>query len=263
MLLKSPKKGRARLLAGAAIAAAFTATSLSATASYGFADEKAEKKETRVVEKIQKKVWVVSSDGDEALQVDGVKGASKVEISEENGNRTVRFYDKNGTIISENVYGPDGDLPFKTVKFKSKDGKTKEFDVDKAFEGGDAVFLGDGEFVRGLRTEGEKRVMAFSMAGPGELPPHGFQMAECAGEDDGGLMLFEWQDENGDETNRIISRDVLCLDGESDPEMRAEALRKMISLMEDNAKQDAERRKEHIAKMKEELKKAEKEAKKN
>lgn len=264
MLLKSPKKGRARLLAGAAIAAAFTATSLAATASYGFADEKPAKKEERIVEKKQKKVWVVSSDGKEALQADGVKGASKVEINEENGNRTVRIYDKDGALLTENVYGPDAELPFKTIKFKDKDGNEKEFDLTQTLDGGEFVFVGKGDFdVAGLPKDGKKRVMAFTTAGgPGEIPPLRFDMAACEGEDEGDTMMFEWRDETGAETNRIISRDVLCLDVEADPEKRAEALRKMITLMEDNAKKDAERRKEHIAKMKEELKKAEQEAKK-
>jgi hypothetical protein len=264
MLLKSPRKGRARLLAGAAVAVMFTATSLAATASYGFADEKAEIKETKTVEKSQKKVWVISSDGEEALQVEGVKGANKVEINEENGNRTVRFYDKNGKLLTENVYGPEAELPFKTVKFKDKDGNEKEFNIAQAMDGSEFVFVGKGDFdIARLPQDGKKRVMAFStVGGPGELPPHSFDMATCEGGGDGDVMLLEWRDEDSTEATKIVTRDVLCVDGEADPEKRADGLRKMITLMEDNAKKDAERRKEHIAKMREELKKAEQEAKK-
>lgn len=264
MLLKSPKKGRARLLAGAAIAAAFTATSLAATASYGFADEKPAKKEERIVEKKQKKVWVVSSDGEEALQADGVEGASKVEINEENGERTVRTYDKDGKLLSENIYGPDAELPFKTIKFRDEDGNEQEFNVAQALDGSEFVFVGKGDFeMERLTQDGKKRVMAFSTAGgSGELPHHEFDMATCEGGDDGDIMLLEWKDEDSTATNKIITRDIVCVDGDADPEKRADALRKMITLMEDSAKKDAERRKEHIAKMREELKKAEQEAKK-
>jgi beta-lactamase regulating signal transducer with metallopeptidase domain len=261
MLLKSPKKGRARLLAGAAVAAIFTATSLAATASYGFADEKTEKQETVVKEK-HKKVWVVTADGDETMQIDGVKAVNKIEINEENGDRTVRIYGEDGKLISENVYGPEDDLPFKTVKFMGENGEEREIRVAQALNGSNFVFNGD----FGLPADGTKRVMAFSTVRGADGAPHGVHMAECAGpgSGEGDVMMYEFKTEDGEDDQTFVTRDVVCLSGEdADPEKRAEALRKIIPIMEENAKKDAERRKEHIAQMKEELKKAEQEAKKN
>ncbi|PQA85476.1 M56 family metallopeptidase [Hyphococcus luteus] len=258
MLLKSPKKSRLRLLAGAAAVSVFTAASLAATASYGFADEKSGEQEARAVANKTIKTTIITADGDETLNVEGVDGARKIQIEEENGARTVRIYDKDGELISENIYGPGADFPFKTVRITDEDGTEKELSIAGAK--GDYMILGgdiDGEFHQ-LTKGMEKDVVFFSKSGKDGAMPHDFHAVGCDSEGDN-LSVFVWKDEDGGDENETITREVLCLDdSEAGPEKRAEALRKTIKLMEE----DAERRKEHIAKMKQELKKAEKEAKK-
>lgn len=259
MLLKSPKKGRARLLAGAAAAAIFTATSLAATASYGFADEKPGKHETQTVEEKHRKVWVVAAEGGEALQIDGVKPARKIEIDEENGDRTVRIYGEDGELISENVYGPEDELPFGTVTVAGKDGKEKQIRIARALNGNGFAVGGD----VGLPAHGTKRIMAFSMVSGEDGAPHEVHLTKCENAGEDGVMTYEFKTEEDGGEKTFVARDVVCLNAsDADPEKRADALRRIIPIMEENAKKDAERRKEHIAQMKEELKKAEQEARK-
>jgi hypothetical protein len=93
--------------------------------------------------------------------------------------------------------------------------------------------------------------------------PHPMATGHCIEGGDGAPMVFSWKDEDSEGDKKIITHDVICLSGdnESDPKKRAEMLRKTIEHMEESAKRDAERRETMIAKMREELKKAEKEAK--
>lgn len=294
MLLKSRKKSPLRLVAGGAAVAVFTVASLAGTASYGYAAHPGHEETAANVERKTTSTSVITVDKGETLEIDGVKNAGKIEIREENGDRTVKIYDRKGKLISENVYGPDAAMPFDKIVIKKKDGKEQTIALDRAgrFEGdflakfrgaeGDVMFLG------GHPGMGEKRVFAFTgaegedgafafsddmewdMALEGGKKvmvmrggPHPMATGHCIEGGDGAPMVFSWKDEDSEGDKKIITHDVICLSGdnESDPKKRAEMLRKTIEHMEESAKRDAERRETMIARMREELKKAEKEAK--
>lgn len=285
MLLKTRKKSPLRLAAGAAAVALFTAGGLAGTASYGYAAPKGGDEKTMTEERKKTRSSVISVDKGETLEIDGVKDAAKIEIVEENGDRTVKIYDRKGKLISENVYGPDADLPFNDIVIRKQDGETKtiRLDSDGGFEGDFlARFRGEGKKVMilgGHPDINEKRVFAFSSSGGmdwemdfdgekrvmmlGGEGPHPMVLGHCMDGEDGAPMMFEWKDEKSEGEQKIVTRDVICLSGDSkaDPEKRAEALRKAIDRMEEHAKRDAERRETMIAKLREELKEAEKAAK--
>ncbi len=285
MLLKNPKKSPLRLLAGAASVIAFTAASLGATASYGFDEGK---KERVVIEASKNSNMTISVDDGETLEIDGVKNPGKIELENKNGERTVRIYNKRGKLISENVYGPDDEMPFNEVVIKNKDGETHRVNltesspekrfvmrrigkadgdhdmnwtVDVIGDGEDGnVFFFDGDsgadVVREFEFKGGDggRVMAFG----GDMSAHCLHL-----EGDDAPAVFEWRTEkkDGDDAETVVrsgtnsfTREIVCLDAsEADPEKRAELLRKAIDRMEANAKREAERREEMIAKMRKEL----------
>ena len=303
MLLKTPKKSPLRLVIGAVAVAAFTAASLAGTASYGYAPDDDDGDRRVSIERKTTSVSVITVDKDETLVIDGVKNPGKIEIREENGDRTVKIFDRKGKLISENVYGPDAKMPFDKIVIKKKDGKEQTIAIGRdggfkenflaKFHGGD----GDVMFLGGHPGMGEKRVFAFKstddedsvhafsgdmgweMEFDGDMTwdmeldghkkvmvmrggPHPMLMGDCMSGGDG-PMVFSWKDEDGKGDQKTATHEVICLSGddEADPKKRAEMLRKTIAHMEENAKRDAERREAMIAKMKEELKKAEKEAK--
>lgn len=280
MLLKDQKKSPLRLFTGAATVALLIGSGLAATASYGYASETKKDAEVKVKKEL---IWtgatgepgarvvttntntniVVEADEGETLLIEGVKGATKIAISEENGDRTVKIYDKNGKLLSEKKYGPDDKMPFETIVFKDKDGKEQTISV--ASTGGKRMhkmmFIGEPD-------DGKERVMKFDFDGDFEMMTDGDHdmmfVGECAGDGEHKPVLFEWKDEDGNVTagTNTFQREVVCLTGdEADPAKRAEVLRKVITRMEEDAKRDAERRAAMIAKMREELKEAEKKKK--
>ncbi len=280
MLLKNQKKSRLRLAAGAVSVAAITAASLAGTASYGFAPDK-DQDSTRVMEREVKSVQVVSVDGDEQLVIDGVEGAAKLEIVKEDGVSTVKVYDADGNVISENVYAGGEPIALGKVVIVGKDGDERNVVVkalgDHDLEGLALVHrLGGDKQIVMLNTdphgaEMEKRaVFVGDMKGDAGanmvfMPHDGeqfFEMSQCSsGEDGAGAMVLEWTDEEAGDEHRFVTKEVICLSGDdADPEMRAEMLRKAIASMEDSAKREAEQRKKIIKELREELKKAEKEA---
>ncbi|GEM_PF-1633672 len=272
MLLKA-KQSPLRLLAGAAAVAIVAAGGLAATASYGYAAESktsvaaADKvHKIRKVKEVSTSNTVIELDDGETFDIKGVKNAAKIEVNEENGERTVRIYDKKGKLLSEKVYGPDDKSSLEEVVVVSKDGerqtikltpiahRTHRMKLIGEKDGESDVLieiLGD-EDINFTSKDGVHRVMSFS----GDGGPGATFVGHCSSKDgEDGPALFEWRDEDGDKTEKVIKHEIICLDGDdATPEQRAEALRKVIAQMEE----DAKRRDEMIAEMKKELRELEK-----
>ena len=294
MLLKS-KKTPLRMLLGAASAAALVAGGLAATANYSYAAEKTANKADTKVEKKTISTVAVEADKGETLKIKGVKNAGKIEVKDVNGDRTVRIYDTKGKLVSENTYGPDDKMPYETIVVTDKDGKEQTVDLEpmdgahslsfigengkgatfivKKGDDADYEFLSkDGEKMRVrvdslidedsefVAKDGERRVMKFTtMGGPGAT-----FVGDCTGDEaKGGPVKLEWIGEDGDGADGTVTHQIICLTGDdAKPEHRAEALRKVISRMEEDAKQDAERRANLIKELREKLDAVEKEEKK-
>ncbi len=277
MLLKSRKKSRARLAAGAAAAAIFTAISLAATASYGFADEEGanQTKTIKIAHGEQKKVTsrtIITADDGETMEIDGVKNPGKLVIEEENGKRNVQIFDRKGKLISEDIYDHDDEMPFETVTLiNKKDGKEQTISIKRAgaphrvrvFTTGDVDADTDFDFIAApdAPLPPEANAMRWvTVTSDGAHGDHYFQMADCNGVEADNPMVLSWGEDDGDGGERVISREVICLSDHdsADPKARAEHLRKAIARMEESAKRDAERREAMIARLKEQLKEAEK-----
>ena len=228
MLMKS--KNNKNALLGRAAAAAIIAAGLGLSASYAHADHH----EKKIVERVEKSVskQVIEVDGDETLEINGDKKARKIEITNENGDKTVKLYDKNGVLYSENVYGPDADLPFGEVVTIEEDG-----------EG----------------AKGERRRVLVGKGADGE---DGFAFSHCTG--DGNSVIDVNVDTSETNGERIVMHRVICADGldSEDPATRVEALEKVIAKMEEADKKAAEERAKTLANLKKQLADAKKEARK-
>ncbi|MFZ5618433.1 MAG: hypothetical protein ACOZAA_14060, partial [Pseudomonadota bacterium] len=221
-------------------------------ANYSYAAEKEAKKEVEVVKAGKKvsSVNVISVDEGEALEIEGVKNAKKIEIRNENGNRTVKIWDKNGKLVSEDAYGPGEKTPYDTIVVVGADGKKKTIEIGVEpdhphwiGELGELEGLGGGDD-DGVRRE--HKVIVFSGDGDPSLD------MQCD------AIRMKKGDGGADE-------DVLCLGyadatDEKDPAARAKALRRAIEHMEASAKKEAEHRAAMIAQLREQLAAAEKEA---
>jgi hypothetical protein len=252
MLLKSQKKSPVRLIAGAMSVAAFTAVSLAATASYGFA----EKAETQTHQKQISKL-TVSVDKGETLEISGHQNATKIDIVTENGVRTVKIYGKNNKLLSENVYGPAQSLPFEEVVTVDKNGERRTINLTKP-----AHPVPPAHPVAGVPpVPGVQRFVMIERDGEGD---HDFQMLHCGDGEGHEPAVMEWSSEvsdaEGQADGKVASYEVICMTGDenADPTTRVERLRASIARMEEAAKRDAARREEMIARMREELKEAEK-----
>lgn len=271
MLMKNGKKGSAAV--GRALAAALIIAGVAASASYSYAADKDAKKEKTVV-KTEKKVSsvnVFSGEGDEELRIDGVEGAKKIEVRNENGERTVKIWDKDGKLISENVYGPDDKMPFETIVMIEKDGKKKVVTLD-ALQGhprlmgglSDLEGLGDDRKVMIFRSgDGGDNAFAWDFGdddgGPGEKR----KFVVVVGDDGPSLdLMCDTMEVKAGEDG--ADKDIRCLSSADakDPAARAAALKKAIAHMEESARKQAEHREKLLAKLRAELAEAEKEAKK-
>lgn len=269
MLLRNPNKSPLRLIAGALGVTVFTSASLAATASYGVADNKViidiDRRASDSEDKT-KSTRVITIEGDKPLEIYGVEGARKVELKEVNGERVLKIYDQDGNLISEDVYGPDDELPFNELALKGDDGKAKTIQFARI---GSGSFLFDDDFDfdvefdvdvdHDVRLDGEDGVLLLNSIGSRSL-----RIGRCGEDTDSGVQVFGWSTETDGENADEIHREVICIvDENADPEKRAEALRKAIASMEAGAKRDAERRREIIKKMREDLREAEREAQRN
>lgn len=254
MLMKSARKTGSA--AGRALAAALIIAGVGASASYSYAaDETAPKKKEKVI-KTEKKssssVSVIRVDGDEKLKIDGIKGAHKIEVRNEDGQRTVKVWDKDGVLVSENTYGAGDKMPFETIAIIDADGKTQTIDISRAPETPGAFAWASAD-----DAPGEKRkIMIFK--GDGDHPMD----IDCA---DGGGALIDIDEDTTSVGGSSARKSVVCIasaGGENDPAARAEALKKAIAHMELQAAEEEKRRREVIAKLRAELAKAESETKK-
>lgn len=251
MLLKNARKSSAAV--GRVVAASLIAAGVAASASYSYAAAGKDAEWTAKEEKKVVSVSVIKADGDEAIEIDGIKGAKKVEIQTENGVKTVKVWDKNGKLLSEKTMKP-GEGADQSVTIVTADGKSKTIAIGKPDE-----FDWTSEMVAG-DEHGEHRVRKVVVVdGDGAA---GHFIGDCSPEGgDTQKMVFSNKEDSGTgETYRM--KQIVCLDGEAgaDPSKRAEALRKVIDRMEADGKREAEHRAKMMATLKEELAKAEKEA---
>ncbi|WDI30944.1 M56 family metallopeptidase [Hyphococcus flavus] len=278
MLLKNQKRNPMRLLAGSASAIAFTAAALGATASYGFQDAT---ETTRIVKNNISVKSVFEADEGESFEVGGEKNIAKVEYENQNGERTLRTYNRRGRLLTENVYAKSEDMPIKEITLNTKDGGARTIPLDrphkrfhiKTMSSEDAAFS-DGDWDIEVMKEGEghfafvadddpnmTRKFAYVVKGG----PHGDGFssltADCVSTEDGAEPhVFAWQSKDGDseEQTKVVEHQVVCLNDENgDPEQRAKALKKAIEHMEESAKREAAHREQVIARMREELKELE------
>ncbi|GJL91793.1 M56 family metallopeptidase [Hyphococcus sp.] len=268
MLLKSQKKSPLRLAAGVISAAAFTAVSLAATASYGFADAP-KAQATKETKKKSYSRTIISVDDGERLEVPGYADATMIDVEKtKDGVRTVRVYGKDRKLLNESTYGPAQTLPFEEVVVIGKDGKreTKNFvrpeKVELVMPAHPAMPAHPVDGVPPIPAiAGEQRIIMIERDDDSD---HDFHMAHCGDGEGHDPVVMEWSTEEtgaeGHADGKVASYEVVCMteDADADPATRVERLRARIARMEAAAKRDAERRKEMIARMREELKEAEK-----
>ncbi len=267
MLLKSQKNSPMRLLAGAISVAAFTAVSLSATASYGFADAP-KAQATKETKKKSYSRTVISVDEGERMEVPGYADATMIDVETKDGVRTMRIYGKDRKLLNESTYSPAQTLPFEEVVVIGKDGKreTKNFvrndKVELVMPAHPAMPPHPVDGVPPIPAiAGEQRIIMIERDGDGE---HDFHMTHCGDGEGHDPVVMEWSteetDAEGHADGKVTSYEVVCMteDADADPATRVERLRASIARMEEAAKRDAERRKEMIARMREQLKEAEK-----
>ncbi len=245
MLMKSGMKSSTG--AARALAAALVVSGLAATAGYAYAAEKSGKHEKTIVKKQHRavSVSVISADDDEILKIDGVKDARKIEIRTEDGKRIVKMWDKNGKLVSEKTYAADDKMPFEEITLIDGKGKAKMIDILSLPEHPTAPMSPEW-----ADADGDRRIMIFSSQDghPTEI--------DCSG-DDGEIVEMA----TAGDGKREIRKEIICIGavGEGgDPASRAEALRRAIDHMEAEAK----RRDIALAKLREQLAAAEKDAKK-
>lgn len=253
MLMKTGNKIGAGT--GRAIAASLIAIAIAASASYSYAAEKDAKKETQTVKRDQSvsSINVIEADDGEAIEIDGVKGAHKIEIRNENGVRTTKVWDGNGKLISEKT-APADDKAGKSIKIVGKDGKAKTIIIGAAPDHPEwSMSEGEGD------GEHQQHKVIVINKGDGETVDF---VGHCSPDDgDAHTMTFSDEDESDDGDHRV-TKQIICLDGEENasPEKRAEALRKVIDRMEADGKREAAHRAKMLSTLKAELAKAEKDA---
>lgn len=283
------KPGSLRLLAGGVGALALAAAGLAATTGHGYAADKKEKQESRATRTSETSKTVIEADGDEKLKIGDIKNAGRIEVTRKDGERTVRIYDKKGKLLSDNTYGPDEELPINEVVVIGKDGTERTIVLaSPADRKLGMLFLGkegggDGKEKRVIVISGDDARLVSSdtyaadielleglEGGQGSYTIHfsdgqheGYAVKTCSSDDgEGEPVMLEWKDEDGDETNKTVEYAIICLTGEdADPEHRAEALRKAIDRMEENAKKEEARRQKMIEKLRKQLQELEAEKK--
>lgn len=252
-LMRLKHCARLSLATARAAAGAFIAAALALSASYSAAAATApEDAEAPKAKKTVRQIEVLRLDADETLAPDGAPEAHRVEIEDKDGVPTVRAYDAEGKLLFER---PMKDAPAdRKVMIIRKKG-------DEKSAAGDApdVFAWEGDDGEGGALSRRKIIVME----PGEDGAAHFA-GDCQN-DGSGAMVFSESDEESDKPGeRRVMTQVICLDGEAgaDPAKRADALRQAIARIEDSAKREAAQREKMIGKLKEELAKAEREAKK-
>lgn len=219
MLLKRSRSSLTRRLIGGAGAVALIAAGLAATASYGYAA--ADSTETHVV--IEK--GPVIDDADAVVE-----------------KQVLIFSGSEDEIIFNDVAVGDR---VQILEFEDDDGKKRVIEVK-----------GSEKIVRVIGDNGE--IITEDIIH--EEGPHMVTTSTCvAGDDEGEPVILEFKNESGDDANKRVEHTVICLTGvDAEPENRAEAMRKAIDQLEENAKEEEKRRKEMIKALREQAKEIEK-----
>ena len=258
MLMKTGNKMGAG--AGRAIAASLIAIAIAASASYSYAADKSAKAEkTEPVKKHRSvSVSVYSVNPGEKLKIAGVSDATKIEIRNVNGERTVRIWNRKGALVSENKYGPDEKMPFEEITMVDKEGKANTIDISHPPEQPMALTTPEWRMSEGDGEHQQHKVIVINK-GDGETVDF---VGDCASSE-GGANVFAFSDEDeSDDGEHRVMKQIICLDGDenADPAKRAGALRKVIDRLEADGKREAAHREKMIATLKAELARAEKDA---
>lgn len=246
--------------AARATAAALILGGLTVSAGHAGA---AEKTEGRVENRMEKsEVRIIAVDDKEKMTVAGVKEPGRIEIRKQDGVKTVRIWDRKGKLVTENAYGEADATPYDAITVTSADGvarmidmtKSPEpplpptplepFDVDSQNGAQTFVFENDG-------PGGEKRALNVAIK---RMDGEQTQSAECRGDDDN-TEIYEIETIEGKE-RRV---EIICLKNDV-AGARADGLRAAIKQLEADGAIEAAHREKAIARLKEELAKAEQDA---
>lgn len=128
--------------------------------------------------------------------------------------------------------------------------------IDRIVKEINGIHDGDGlHLVEELSGDESARIIRIHRDGDGASS----MTAHCMSEGGEEAVMFEFKDEEGDDNERVISHNIICLTGDdAKPENRAEALRKVIAQMEQQGRTEKKRRDAMIKKMRKELKELEK-----
>jgi beta-lactamase regulating signal transducer with metallopeptidase domain len=231
MLMKTETKADRRL--GRSLAAALVLFSLGASADYARAGGKTDERRTEVKSSV---VSVIEVDGGETIEYDGVAGARRIEIREENGVKTVRVYDDRGKLLTENVYGPGEASPADVIVVRGKDGKTRTIKI--------------AAMVPPAPPAAPPPPDAPLPPDAPDAPAAGAGKADC--EARGGVYTesAEASEKGG---RRTMTRTAMCMIGDSESGSKADALRAAIAKVESDPSLSAEQRAGILAKLREQL----------
>lgn len=219
-------------LFAATAVAAIAGLCLVATASPSYAGSKKEESSKTVISKTTAhRVMVVKVDDGETLKLDGVDGASKIEVREEDGVQKLKAWDKDGKLVAEKSYAA-GEKPFQSIVIVGKDGKEKTLEMPAIPEPPtppDAPEWTDDE-------TGERKVIIMKHKGDGEHEAHKIQCTD-------GDKIVEIETDEGADGDREVRKKVICIASKGGkPETRVKALEKAITEIEkDEALEPAEK----------------------
>jgi len=267
MLMKSPPRTNA--LAARLTAALLIAGGLALTANYAQAREP--KDDAKVIEKEKKKktstsITIITVDKGETMTIKGFMDPGKLYVKNENGVRTIKVWNRKDVLISENTYAAGEKLPFDEIKVRKKDGKTRVIHLNKQPDHPDVAYFDqdfdwDSDFPPPPGPDGDGDGEHIVIMGANDDIPHPPAFSFATGcDDDGSNVIIDLGDDGGEHR---VDKQVICLDGDDakDPKARAETLKKAIARMEERMARTAEAQQAAINRLKEELAKAEKDAK--
>ncbi|MEZ5920402.1 MAG: M56 family metallopeptidase [Parvularculaceae bacterium] len=267
MLMKSPPRTNA--LAARLTAALLIAGGLALTANYAEAREAKDDAKVAVKEKKKKtstSITIITVDKGETMTIKGFKDPGKFYLKNENGVRTIKIWNRKDVLVSENTYAAGEKLPFEEIVVKKKDGKTKVIHLNKEPGHPDVAYF-DKDFdwnddfppPPGHNGDGHDEHIVIMGAGDDIPHPPAFSFANGCN-DDASNVIVDLGDDIGE---HHVHKQVICLDGDDakDPKARAETLKKAIARMEERKARTAEAQQAAINRLKEELAKAEKDAK--
>ncbi len=252
-LMRLKHSARSNFATGRAAAAAIVIAALAFSASYSAAAAKDPEGAAPTAEKTVRQIEVFTLNADEALAPEGASEAHRIEIEEKDGLPVVRGYDAEGKLLFER--------PAKSAPADRKVMIIRKKGDEKGARAAPEVFAWESDDDDG--EDGKMSRRKVIVMEPGEKGAASFT-GDCKSEGRDALFFSE-SDEDGDKPGeKRVMTQVICLDGEAgaDPAKRADALRVAIARLEDSAKREAEQREKMIAKLKEALAQAEREAKK-